>query len=388
MLAYKKKLNKKQLQIKVVQSFEELNFHANKWNQLTFEAPQQLPMSSIAWVSSYFEHYLEDDESWACLFAYDGDELVGVMPLVIKLRRLLGFKFALLGTHRSAQTCSIDLLTKQGEENIVIPFLIDAAIEYFPYQVGIIFDRLPENSPTIGVLEKLSGFTLTEELDSVGAFLRIRDNFAEYRGSLSGNFRSNLNKASKKLHKLPDVKFSFLSENKATAEYLTQLIEVEAKSWKKDAGTAIIDSPTAIAFYQSLTQRLSNAGFLEWHILEAEGKTIAINLAVRLKRLILIWKLAYDPAYSKCSPGSMLLEEAVKLACESEDIDEINLMTDHSWYDNWKMEKRLYYNLRLYSHKPIPFIFGYLTTSTYQIIRSCKYKLLSLSRKIFSFSQS
>ena len=387
MLAYKKKLNKKQLQIQVVQSFEELKFHANKWNQLTFEAPQQLPMSSIAWVSSYFEHYLENDESWACLFAYDGDELVGVMPLVIKLRRLLGFKFALLGTHRSAQTCSIDLLTKQGQENIIIPCLIDAAIEYFPYQVGIIFDRLPENSPTIGVLEKLSGFTLTKELDSVGAFLRIRDNFAEYRGSLSGNFRSNLNKAAKKLHKLPDVKFSFLSENKATAEYLTQLIEVEAKSWKKDAGTAITDSLTAVAFYQSLTQRLSNAGFLEWQILEAEGKTIAINLAIRLKRLILIWKLAYDPAYSKCSPGSLLLEEAVKLACESKDIDEINLMTDHTWYDNWKMEKRSYYNLRLYSHKPIPFIFGYLTTSTYQMIRYCKHKLLSLSRKMFSFSQ-
>ncbi len=387
MLTYKKKLDKKQLQIKAVQSFEELNFHADKWNQLAFEAPQQLPMSSIAWVSSYFEYYLESDESWACLFAYDGDELVGVMPLVIKSRRLFGFKFALLGNHRSAQTCSIDLLTKQGQEDIVIPFLINAAIEYCPYQVGIIFDRLPENSPTISVLEKISGFTLTKELDSVGAFLRIRDNFAEYRGSLSGNFRSNLNKAAKKLHKLPDVKFSFLNQNKAKTEYLTQLIEVEAKSWKKDAGTAITDSPTAVAFYQSLTQRLSNAGFLEWQILEAEGKTIAINLAVRLKRLILIWKLAYDPAYSKCSPGSMLLEEAIKLACESEDIDEINLMTDHSWYDNWKMEKRPYYNLKLYSHKPIPFIFGYLTTSTYQILRSYKYKLLSLSRKIFSFSQ-
>lgn len=375
-LLNKEQLDKEPLQIKVVQSFEELRFHADSWNQLAFEVPQQLPMSSYAWVSSYFEHYLEIDESWACLFAYDGDELVGVMPLVVKSYSLLGFKFALLGTHRSAQTCSIDLLAKQGQENIVIPVLIDAAIEYYPYQVGIVFDRLPENSPTIAVLENLSGFTLTKELDSVGAFLKIADNFAQYRASLSSNFRSNLNKASKKLHKLQNVKISFLNGDKATTEHLTQLIEVEAKSWKNDAGTAIINSPTAIAFYQSLTQGLSGAGLLEWQILEVEGKTIAINLAVRLKRLILIWKLAYDPSYSKCSPGSMLLEEAVKLACESQNIDEINLMTDHSWYDNWKMEKRRYYNLALYSHKPVSLIFGYLTASMRQKLRTYKRKFL------------
>ena len=382
MLAHKKLLNQETLQIKAVQSFEELKFHADSWDRLAFEAPQQLPMSSYAWVSSYFEHYLQANESWVCLFAYDGDELVGVMPLVVKSCHLLKLKFVLLGIRRSAQTCSIDMLAKQGQENIVIPVLIDAAIEYFPRQIGIIFDRLPENSPTIAILENLSGFTLTKEFDSVGAFLNIRNNFAEYRANLSGNFRSNLNKASKKLHKLQGVKISFLNGKQVTEEYLNQLIEVEAKSWKKDAGTAIINSPTAVAFYQSLTQRLSTAGLLEWQILEVEGKTIAINLAVRLKRLILIWKLAYDPAYSKCSPGSILLEEVVKLAYESQDTEEINFMTDHSWYDNWKMEKRRYYNLTIYSHKPIPFILGYLAASMRKKLRLYKHKLFSTLAKI------
>lgn len=59
MLFYEKILNKKQLQIKVAQSFEGLDFHAESWNQLAFESPEQLPMSTIAWVSSYFEYYNE-----------------------------------------------------------------------------------------------------------------------------------------------------------------------------------------------------------------------------------------------------------------------------------------------------------------------------------------
>ncbi|WP_414620109.1 GNAT family N-acetyltransferase [Calothrix sp. CCY 0018] len=370
MLIQENLFKKEKLQIKAVQTVNELGLHIDAWNQLAFAAPQQLPMSSYAWVSSYFEHNLSADESWVCLFAYDEKELVGVMPLVVKSRSLVGFKFFLLGIRRSTQTCSIDVLAKHGQENTVIPAMIDAAIAYYPHQIGFIFDRLPENSPTIDVLENLSGFTLVKEFDSVGAFLKIADSFAEYRSSLSGNFRSNLNKASKKLHKLTDVKISFLNGNKATQEHLTKLIEVEAKSWKKDEGTAISDSAKDMDFFQHLAERLSAAGFLEWQILEAEGKTIAVNFAVRLKRSILIWKLSFDPSYSKCSPGSILLEEAVKLAYESEDIDEINLMTDHSWYDNWKMEKRRYYNLKLYQNKPIPLMIGYFATSIRQKFRS------------------
>ncbi|MGB3656090.1 MAG: hypothetical protein WBA41_33410, partial [Rivularia sp. (in: cyanobacteria)] len=209
---------KEKLQIKAVQSFEELKLYIDGWNQLAIAAPQQLPMSSYAWVSSYFENYLSADESWVCLFACDRRELVGVMPLVVKSRRLFGFKFVNLGIRRSTQTCSIDVLAKQGEENTVIPAMIDAAIAHYPHQIGFIFDRLPENSPTIDVLENLSGFTLIKEFDSVGAFLKIADNFQEYRASLSGNFRSNLNKASKKLHQLSNVTISFLNGNQATDE--------------------------------------------------------------------------------------------------------------------------------------------------------------------------
>ena len=91
-------------------------------------------MSSYAWVCSYFEHYLSADESWICLFAYDRNQLVGVMPLVVKSRRLFGFNFVLLGIRRSAQTCSIDILAKQGRENTVIPAMINVAIAHYPHQ--------------------------------------------------------------------------------------------------------------------------------------------------------------------------------------------------------------------------------------------------------------
>ncbi|MBW4511883.1 MAG: GNAT family N-acetyltransferase [Scytonematopsis contorta HA4267-MV1] len=366
--------NKQKLQIQIVKDFDKLQCHADSWNRLAFEATQQLPMSSYAWVSSYFEHYLQATESWICLFAYQGSELVGVMPLIVTPKYFLGFEFILLLTRNSTQSCSIDILAKKGLENIVIPTLIDAAKKSYSNLIGIRLERLPDNSPTIVVLENLPNVTLVKEFDSVGAYLKITDSFEQYRANLSSNFRSNLNKAAKKLHQLTGVKISLLTKDNADVKFLSELIDVEVRSWKGSTGTAICDSLADIFFYKSLTSRLLEAGLLEWHILEAEGKVIAINLAVRLKRVILVWKLAYDPNYSKCSPGSILMEQVVKSACESDNIDEINLMTDHAWYDNWKMDKRDYYNIRLYPHTAISFLLGFLPMYIRQKLRKLKQK--------------
>ena len=72
------------LRIEIVRTIGNLESKSVAWNELALKAPQQLPMLSHAWVASYFEHRLAARESWFCIFAYDDDNLVGVLPVVIK----------------------------------------------------------------------------------------------------------------------------------------------------------------------------------------------------------------------------------------------------------------------------------------------------------------
>ena len=374
-------LTKEKLQIQIVQNLEELKPHADGWNRLAFEATQQLPMTSYAWVSSYFEHYVEADESWFCVFAYHDSDLVGVLPLIVTFKSFLGLKFPLLVTRRSSQSCSLDIVAALGIESIVIPVLIDAARQFHPRHLGMVFNRVPENSPTIAALEGMSDITLIKELDGMmGANLKITGCFDEYRETLSGNLKSTIKRSGKKLYQLEGVKTVFLKDSDATEKHLAQLIEVEAASWKGTAGKLIASSPTDISFYTNLTRRLSEAGWLEWQLIEAEGKTIAINLAIKLKRSTIIWKLAYDESYSKFSPGSILFEQVVKSAY-ADKVEEINLISDFSWYDNWKMHKRPHYTLKLYSHQPISLLLGLFPEYIFKKLRS----FISQIRKAVSF---
>ncbi|MEH2070245.1 MAG: GNAT family N-acetyltransferase [Nostoc sp.] len=355
-----KLLTKKKLKVQIVENLEELKLHADSWNQLAFESTQQLPMTSYAWVSSYFEHYVEVGESWFCVFAYKDSELVGVLPLIVTSQRFFRFNFSFLVTRRASQSCALDIVVALGLENIVIPVLIDAARQFCTHHLGIVFNRLPENSPTITALEGMSDITLIKELDwMMGAHLKITNSFDEYRKTLSGNLKSTIKRSGKKLYQLEGVKTIFLKGSEATEKDLPQLIKVEAASWKRTRGKLIASSSSDISFYTNLTRRLSEAGWLEWQLLEAEGKTIAINLAIKLKRSTIIWKLAYDESYSKFSPGSILFEQVVKSAYEDK-VEEINLISDFPWYDNWKMDKRPHYTIKVYSHQPISLMFGLL----------------------------
>ena len=348
------------LDVVVVRALDALAEHADQWNRLAYESPQQSPMLSWAWLSAYFEHRLLAGESWACVLAYDGDRLVGVLPLLVSPRRVLGLEHPVLRTPYDPHTISIEPLVAAGRAGEVVPVLVDAAARVLPGWSQLELERIPETSPVRAVLARgAAPFVFIEERRGVGAFLPVPPRFDEYRAGLSRNFRSNLNKARNKLRKLSDVQTTFLAGAEATAAHLPRLMAVEGAGWKGKAGTAIRESPDLIAFYTTLTRRLSQAGWLEWHFLEAEGKVLAGNLAVRLAHSLLVWKLGYDEAYARCSPGSLLFEDLIARACAAGDVDTIDLMTDWGWYDNWQMEKRETFDLYLYARRPSPLLLGY-----------------------------
>ena len=100
-------------------------------------------------------------------------------------------------------------------------------------------------------------------------------------------------------------------------------------------------------FYATLTANLAALGWLEWHVLEAESRVLAANLAVRFARTIYIWKLGYDDEYRHYSPGALLLRHVTERACDS-DTNRIDLMTDYPWYSRWRMTHYPYWGVAFY----------------------------------------
>lgn len=338
---------------------EALQPWADSWNNLAFNAQQQEPMLSHAWLSTYFQHCLKPGEQFCCLLAIRNERLAGVLPLVMTTQNVLGWRRLVIRTPGDNQTTSVGSLSDPEYETEVATLFRDSLDGVFPRWQTLSMTRLPPHSPMIAVLShKCRSLKALTRPAGVGAYLPTTGNFDDYLGTLKKNFKSNLKRLCNKAARLPDVRTEFLTGPDATEDQLERFVTVEAASWKGDQGSAIASSPQAVAFYRTLCRNLSALGWLEWHFLSTEGKTIAGNLAIRCGRSVLIWKLGYDADYSKNGPGTVLFEHLARRAFEAEDIDQIDLMTDMPWYDNWQMHKRNYSDLLVFPNRLTPIITG------------------------------
>jgi len=316
-----------------VDSLEELANHESQWNDLVARCPTATPMSTFAWLYAYFHHFVNTSDSWVCLLAFRDDALLGVLPLVRSTGRSIELP-------NNPHAISVDAVFAPEAEQEVYRSLLEAARVQGQRPSAIVFHRIREDSPSMSL--PTPGLLRYSDLAELGAYLPVPHDFEEYRKSLSRNFRNNLNKAANKLKRLPGVEISLLSGDDADPALLPRFAAVEAASWKGEAETAIQCSPRLMGFYGDLVEYLHRAGWLEWQFLETEGKPIAANLCIRLRRSLFVWKLGYDSEYSRCSPGSLLLEHVVRQASVDGTIDEIDLMTNQPWYDNWGMVWRPY----------------------------------------------
>jgi CelD/BcsL family acetyltransferase involved in cellulose biosynthesis len=338
----------------VIDRLDELEQYADAWNALSYDAPPRLPTSSHAWISTHFEHALRTDQTWCCILAHINDRLAGVLPLVVSRRSKVGLEW--LSTPMSGHIIAVSPLLLPGKESMLLGALLKAAWTSHPDAVWIQLSDLAAGS---SCAEYLGNHLNLKIKTRTGRYLRVDAEQERYQSSLSRNFRSNQHKAANKLKKLHGVETTIVTGRQASSAQLSEFIPVEASGWKGRAGTAIQQSSDLIAFYTTLTRRLAEAGWLEWHFLRAEGHTIAANLAIHFNRAIFVWKLGYDEKYRRLSPGGMLFQFLLDQAFADPDIDEVNLLTNASWYDNWKMEEREYYRIRIYhGHRPLSILFG------------------------------
>lgn len=350
------------LQVEIVENLEGLTRYADDWNALAFQSPQRLPTLSYAWVSAYFENMLEPGETWRCLFALHDNRLIGLLPIVISQGSFLGFRQFRAKTPSNKHCFAVDFLSLPEYQAEMIHILLSYLLRQEPNLYDFSLSRLPETSPTLGILSdnQTRGLICVKDYDGNGSYLPITGGFESFTKNLSPNFSRNVAKSRKKLSKLPDNRVTFLTGSDANQESFRQFLKVEASGWKGKAGTAILMSPQLVNFYDNLVRKLSSMGNLELHFLEAENKYIAAQMAVKMGRTLALLKIGYDESYSFCSPGNILFEKTVERAYASNDTDEINCITDMPWHDNWKMLKRPYYNLWIYPRRPFPYMVGVL----------------------------
>jgi hypothetical protein len=124
----------------------------------------------------------------------------------------------------------------------------------------------------------------------------------------SGSTRKKLRQDWNRLSALGAVDVVNTREPDAARTAFETFLTLEAASWKGKAGTAVLSKDSHAAFVRQFIGNLAAGGNASVALLRLDGQPVAAQVLLYAGAMAYTWKIAYDGAYAKFSPGALLVD--------------------------------------------------------------------------------
>lgn len=184
----------------------------------------------------------------------------------------------------------------------------------------LVLDRIPAASPLVAALHRsMRGRGLALVRPAVPCpTIPLDPSWADPLSRFNAGRRSDFRRALRKAEELGAVTFEFGCPSPAEFDArFDEAVQIEMSGWKRAAGTAIGTDPAKHAFFRTYLRAECEAGRLRMAFLRIDGRAVAMQLAVVQHDRLWLYKIGYDEAFRRCSPGSLLMLHAIGQAAQS-----------------------------------------------------------------------
>jgi hypothetical protein len=194
------------------------------------------------------------------------------------------------------------------------PEVMDAVFGWLGEQRRAAAALLLENLPVGGPFHRL----LVETLDRRRTVSFVCDRFtrallapdrpaaAYLERAMAGRHRKELRRQAKRLGELGRVEFVSLSPDDDAGAWIDEFLALEGSGWKGREGSALKSQPRDERFFRQMALGAHRAGRLGATVLRLDGRALAMQILLRSGDGAYAFKIGYDEAYARHSPGVQL----------------------------------------------------------------------------------
>jgi CelD/BcsL family acetyltransferase involved in cellulose biosynthesis len=293
------------LRLETVDSEDGLVALAGSWDALVRAMSRPSPFLLHCWLVEWWRHYGEGSRL-AVEVAFRGEELVGALPLITFSRHGLR-----VGTFIGArQSMLADALIAEGEGQEVVEALVDRVLDSEHDYVDLF--GLSDQ----GRLAALGGTRRLELFHRIEApVLDLSDGWdAAYRAKTNSRKRSHHNHRRRQLAELGEVELIHartLDELEPALEHAFRLHELR---WQGRPDGSGFVTATGKQFTRAVVKRLTEIDATRIVMTKVGGHPVAFCWYLVLEGNVYLHRLAFDPAYSRFSPGIVNALDCLRLA--------------------------------------------------------------------------
>lgn len=172
-----------------------------------------------------------------------------------------------------------------------------------PSAGALLFPALAQDGPTAAALRRCAG--------AAGAQMRVfgaHDRAAMHcsAGAAGPMASKELRRQWRRLSEEGRLDFSVATDPTQVRDGLETFLALETLGWKGKAGTALLQDGGAATFARAALRRMALRGRARIATLSLDGAPIAQGLVLIDGSSAAFWKIAFDPAFARFSPGVQL----------------------------------------------------------------------------------
>lgn len=212
--------------------------------------------------------------------------------------------------------------------------------------------RLPAESPLIPALKgtmKGRGWVSVRPAKP-SPYIALDASWEKPESRFSARRRSDFRRAMRRAAEFGSMHCEVLAPHPGEFDSLfDEAVALEARSWKKAAGTAIACDPAKEAFFRCYFRAACERGEFRAAFMRIDDRAVAMQLAIEWAGRNWLYKIGYDEAYARCSPGTLLMLHALGDAAKRR-LTGFELMGDaEEWIaDLWTREQHECRRVRTY----------------------------------------
>ena len=342
-----------------------------EWNRLVEECeagPFNRHQSIRIWLDSF-----APNAKFVILIARDPvGALVAALPLLPEKGRVCGLPARLLVATANTHSCRFDMIARDSLAASRV-FLAHLLVRR-DWQVLRITD-VPEGGAA-WQLHKAAvelGLPVGAWESQRSPYLAFPRSYEDLLAGKSAQFRANLRRRRRQLERRGVVTFEQVTGGAQLLEKLDEGLDLERRGWKGNQGTAIAQHRATRAFYVEFAKDLARRGELRLSFLRLDGRAIAFHYGFVHGGVYYVPKLSYDESLQRCSPGLVLLEEAVRRGIDDGLRGYDFLGAESEWKTKWSS-----------SVTPHHWLFIFRDSGVGHALRSAKFEWAPFARRALS----
>ncbi|MGX2040716.1 GNAT family N-acetyltransferase [Methylocaldum sp. MU1018] len=310
------------MNIEIVRSEEGFLALAPEWNALLEASGLENVFLTWEWISAWWAHFGRSRfKPWVMTARRGSDgRLVGLLPLASRTLNLYGLRARQLSFMASDRVIDhLDAIIAPDCNDTVVPRFVDGLIGMPARHDFVRLDAMSSNSAFIEALLGEIGQRSDAShmaVDSVCPYLALPATWDGYWTSIGKQSRYNFNRKAKRLQaraKAP-VGYRAIRSKTELPHALGELVRLHQSRQRQKGNAGAFAQKQAVGFHAEVAERLLEKGWLRLYLLTVGEQTIAAIYCYRFGGIFSFYQSGYDPAWSDCSPGALIMLHAVREA--------------------------------------------------------------------------